>query len=387
MNGGNNFNILISVNKEKFSQINTKITNIFKDYYNLVDTYSYEINYIENYINSFKPKKRLNIKNFIDGQQLLIKDLVNIINNLLSSMKMHSNKKNTSKNKKSIKSIIENNNYSNMNFLKNNDVINLKTKNQINDPLSFLNIKKQKKGRKMNQYINKPKEKEKEKEKNELSSKNSSLTNIFSFSTKNKSALNNSNSLSDINNITNANGIYFNYNKNKISSSSPYHKKANKISLQLSNYNDKKKEILNTSIQSNMTQKKEILKKSDSNKSFDKIPISIPLDSLSNMIHKSRSKSVVSLKFSDFSLNKEKLVRSSCKESTSEDKDKKNGVLYICSDYKNNDITNFDGKYHITPHRMTKEVLNNSYNILNKYEKKRKKNVGNRSKSLLFKQK
>ena len=163
MNGGNNFNILISVNKEKFSQINTKITNIFKDYYNLVDTYSYEINYIENYINSFKPKKRLNIKNFIDGQQLLIKDLVNIINNLLSSMKMHSNKKNTSKNKKSIKSIIENNNYSNMNFLKNNDVINLKTKNQINDPLSFLNIKKQKKGRKMNQYINKPKEKEKEK--------------------------------------------------------------------------------------------------------------------------------------------------------------------------------------------------------------------------------
>ena len=41
MNNGNNSSIFISVNKEKFSKINKKISNIFKDYYNLIDTYSY----------------------------------------------------------------------------------------------------------------------------------------------------------------------------------------------------------------------------------------------------------------------------------------------------------------------------------------------------------
>ena len=86
----NNQNILIpSINKEKFAKINTKITNIFKEYYNLIENYSYEINCIENSVNSFKPKNKLKLKNFIDNQQLLIKELVNIINNLLLSIKIH----------------------------------------------------------------------------------------------------------------------------------------------------------------------------------------------------------------------------------------------------------------------------------------------------------
>ena len=383
MNGENAPNIIISINKEKFGKINTKLINIFKDYYHLIDTYSYEINYIENSINSFKPKNKLNIKNFIDNQQLLIKDLVNIINNLLFSIKMHSNKNRNSKSKKSIKSIIENNNYSNMNYIKNNNIIKLKSKNQINDSLSFLNIKKKKKETKINQYINKPKEQEKDK--NELSSKNSSLTNIFSFSTKNKSFLNNSNSLSDINNFTNVNGIYNNYKK---SSASPYNKKANKIRLKLSNYNDKKKEILNTSFQSNKSIKREKKRKSESSKSFDKIPISFSLNSISNIINKSRSKSIVPIKLTDFSLKNERIPYSPFNESNSEE-NKKNGILYIFSDNKtSNDLKKYDldGKYHINPHRMTKEVLSNSYNILNKYEKKMKKDgfVGKRSKSALL---
>ena len=54
----------------------------------------------------------------------------------------------------------------------------------------------------------------------------------------------------------------------------------------------------------------------------------------------------------------------------------KNGILYVFTDNNKDNIENidFDGKYHITPHRMTKEVLNTSYNILNKYEKKGKGN-------------
>ena len=376
MNNDINSSIFISVNKEKFSKINIKISNIFKDYYNLIDTYSYEFNYIEN---SIKPKSKLNIKTFIDNQQLLIKDLVNIINNLLFSIKIHSNKNDKSKNKKSIKSIIESNNI-NINYFKNkksdnnNNIIKLKEK-KINDSLlSLVDIKKKKKETQMNQYINKPKEKEK---------------NNLSSSTKNKSFLNNSNSfLNEINSILNTNAIYKNYNKNnKKLSTSQCHKKSNTIRLKYSNYNVKKKEILNSSFQTNKSQINEKMRRSETYKSFDKIPISIPINSVSNMIYKSRSKSIVPLKLTDFSLKKE-IIPTTYNETTSEDVEKKNGILYIFSDNKEYNLKKYDldGKYHITPHRMTKEVLSNSYNVLNKFEKKRKKDVslGKRSKSLLF---
>ena len=385
--------VLIETNREKFSIVNNKISKTFKEYYNLVDTYSYEISYIENSINSFKPKKKFKIKNFIDNQQLLIKELVNIINNLLLSIKVHSNKEANSKSKKSIKSIIEKNN-TNINYLKNkisetnrqkntdNNMLKLNSKNQFEENISFLNIKKKKKEIKINQYINKPKITENMK--NGFSSKNSTISNIISFSTKNKSFLNNSNSfLSDINNIVNTNPIYKNENK---STSSPQMKKANKIRLKLTN---KKKEVLNSSFQSNKTQIKEKMRKSASYKSFDKIPISISANSISNMIYKSRSKSIVPLKISDFSLKKENIPYSTHFDTASEDKEKKNGILYIFSDNKVTNMKNhdLDGKFHITPHRMTKEVLSNSYNILNKFEKRRKKDVlvvGKNSKSLLF---
>ena len=389
--------VLIETNREKFSIVNNKISKTFKEYYNLVDTYSYEISYIENSINSFKPKKKFKIKNFIDNQQLLIKELVNIINNLLLSIKLRSNKDTNSKSKKSIKSIIEKNN-TNINYLKtkisetnrqknntDNNMSKLNSKNQFEENISLLNIKKKKKEIKINQYINKPKITENMK--NGFSSKNSTISNIISFSTKNKSFLNNSNSfLSDINNIVSTNPIYKNDNK---SSSSPQMKKANKIRLKLTNYNNKKKEVLNSSFQSNKTHIKKKMRKSASYKSFDKIPISISANSISNMIYKSRSKSIVPLKISDFSLKKENIPYSTHFDTASEDKEKKNGILYIFSDNKLTNMKNhdLDGKFHITPHRMTKEVLSNSYNILNKFEKRRKKDVlvvGKNSKSLLF---
>ena len=373
MNEKNRQNILISsVNKEKFEHVNSKITSLFNEYYNLLGIYSYKIDYIENSINSFKPKHKLKLKNFIENQQSLIKELVNIINNLLLSIRIHSKKKRNSKSKKSIKSIIESNNYSSFNSIKNNSKNKQKTKNYLNDSLSFLSIKNKKKELKINQYINK----KKEKDKNELMSKNSSLTNILSFSTKNKSFLNNSNSLSDINSITNFN-VTSNNNKYKNTRSSPYVKKINNISLKLSNYNDRKKEILNTSFFStNKSKKKEKIRASNSNKSFDKIPITIPLNNVNNIIKNSRTKSVVPLKLTDFSIKKENVHDSTFNEPLSNEKESKDGVLYVFTDNNKDNIENidFDGKYHITPHRMTKEVLNTSYNILNKYEKKGKGN-------------
>ena len=146
--------------------------------------------------------------------------------------------------------------------------------------------------------------------------------------------------------------------------------------MKLSNYNDKNKEILNTSFfSSNKSKKKEKMRASDSNKSFDKIPIKIPLNSVSNMIKNSRTKSVVPLKLTDFSIKKENKHDSAFNEPLSNEKESKDGVLYVFTDNNKDNIENidFDGKYHITPHRMTKEVLNTSYNILNKYEKKGKR--------------
>ena len=152
---------------------------------------------------------------------------------------------------------------------------------------------------------------------------------------------------------------------------------------------DKKKEILNTSFQTNKSIKREKSRKSESCKSFDKIPISFSLNSITNIINKSRSKSIVPLKLTDFSLKNERVPYSPFNESNSEENNIKNGVLYIFSDNKNNHNLkkyDLDGKYHINPQRMTKEVLSNSYNILNKYEKKMKKDgfVGKRAKSSLL---
>ena len=419
------------INKEKFFHINTQISSIFQDYHNLIDTYSYEINFIENSINSFNPRKKFNIKNFIEKQQLLIKDLVNIINNMLFSIKLHSSKNKNSKNKKSIKSIIENNN-TNINYNKNtnnnintnksfdnnyiykkninininnnrNNKMQSNIKNDIKDSLSLLNLKNKKIETKISQYINKPIKKENTNfnnynnmnvnMNNEISSKNSTMTNIKSF-------INNSNSyLSDlnINNISKRNTIYKNYNNNQISNISSHNRKINKIRLKLSNYNVKKKEILNSSFRSiknnnimnNKSQINEKIKKSESNKSFEKIPISISINSISNMMFKSRSKSTVPLKLTDFSLKKENMPYSTYNETASEDKDIKSGILYIFSDNKITNVKNYDlnGKFQITPHRMTKEVLNNSYNILNKFEKKRKNEnvfLKKRSNSILF---
>ena len=52
------------------------------------------------------------------------------------------------------------------------------------------------------------------------------------------------------------------------------------------------------------------------------------------MMFKSRSKSTVPLKLTDFSLKKENMPYSTYNETASEDKDIKSGILYIFSDNK-----------------------------------------------------
>ena len=56
---GRNFGYPVIFNKEKYQKTNDKITNIFKDYFTLINSFSYEINYIENIVNSYLTKKNL----------------------------------------------------------------------------------------------------------------------------------------------------------------------------------------------------------------------------------------------------------------------------------------------------------------------------------------
>jgi hypothetical protein len=114
------------LNKEEYKKINDKISTSFKDYFYLMKRCSYEINYIEEIINSCFVNKKFKIKNFIENQQLLIKDLVNIINTF-SQIQIYSNRE-YSKTKKSMKEIIKNNN-TNVNYLQKKSKTNDKQKN------------------------------------------------------------------------------------------------------------------------------------------------------------------------------------------------------------------------------------------------------------------
>ena len=58
--------------KKRYKLTNEKISSIFKDYIK-----------IEKAINTFIPNYICNIKKFIENQQLLIKELIHIINNIL----------------------------------------------------------------------------------------------------------------------------------------------------------------------------------------------------------------------------------------------------------------------------------------------------------------
>ena len=258
------FKYSIILNKEKYKKINDKISTLFKDYFSLMNKYSYEINYIEQIVNSYIPNKNFNIKKFIENQQLLIKDLVNIINNALSEIRIYSNK-NNSKKKKSIKTIIRRNN-SNINYLENlsktsdrnnsynintninnqkniirknksnNNIykpekiinLNIESTNQFNGDLSFLNIKIPRKRYKRNkQSIKNIDYFDYKNNRNDIS-RSSMTTNIFS--TKNKSYINNSHSFLSNNEINNTN----NNNKNNNSNSHKIN-----VTRSISSYNNK----------------------------------------------------------------------------------------------------------------------------------------------------
>ena len=346
---------------------------------------------------------------------------------------MNSNKQN-SKKKNPIKSIIRNNN-TNINYIKNfsktneennsfdynltttnnnmsnlndnniknktekNFEINIDSKN-LNNDLVFLNIKiPKKKNKKINQYINRPDENiinfnlKSKKNELKLNNKSSSTTHLMNKTKNNKSFISKDLSfLSNTNNeIINTNtNINANANRNKSNNDILMHHKKKikiKINRRLKRNNSNKTEVLNTS--SYFTNINEKSKRSTIYKSQDKYYNYLT----SNNINMKLNNSKTPLKTTEYSLNKVYIPSSTFNDSVSEDiiivdKGRYKNIFNILRD-KNKKIMSFNGNnlyYQIKPNRMTKELLDVSHSIVNKFEQKRKKNtsLGKRSKSLLI---
>lgn len=84
-----NFNDLNSYiiigNSIKYDDINQRIIQEAKTYYKTMKNHSYQLTQIENKLNEYNMKSRIKIKQLLEKQQDLIKELINIINQLLSS--------------------------------------------------------------------------------------------------------------------------------------------------------------------------------------------------------------------------------------------------------------------------------------------------------------
>lgn len=376
--------ILIS-QKDKYKMTNDKITSLNKEYYNLINSFAYEMNYIEHIINSYYPKKNFSIKDFLDNQQLLIKELVIIINNLIKEKQKLLFKPITKKSN-SITDIIRNNKANNdylKNITKTNDEntsfdINLTTNINTNNSrtkadkklsdklkldLSFLNAKEfYNKRKKINQYINK-------KEVNEFS-KSSSTTYIIP--TKNKNYINISNSFINNNDTNKINNI-----NNSISS----------LINGISTYNNKINLKMKNDIKRNNTTNNYKNKRNFSTKKSNNYYSTNYLDA-----QKDKNK-ITPIQMTDYSSHRVYIATatSNYNDSVSEEKFIKNEKyknIWNNKKLKINNLKKYEivSNYQIKPNRMTKEMYNISYSILNKYEQKIKRNtsIGKRSKSLLL---
>ena len=74
---------VISDAGEKFMEMNQKIVKFTKLYYYTIKNHSYQIVQIENKINEYNIKGKVKIKELLESQQQIIRELINLINNML----------------------------------------------------------------------------------------------------------------------------------------------------------------------------------------------------------------------------------------------------------------------------------------------------------------
>jgi hypothetical protein len=71
-------------NNNKYDEINEKIIKVTNSYLKIMKNYSFQLTQIENKLNEYNIKNDIKIKLLLQNQQSIIKDLINIINKILS---------------------------------------------------------------------------------------------------------------------------------------------------------------------------------------------------------------------------------------------------------------------------------------------------------------
>ena len=144
---------------KKYDKINQIIIEEAKNYYKTMKNHSYQITQIENKLNEYNIKSHINIKELLQRQQNIIKELVNIINHLLSSYITPDNNIIRNNNRNSNNSIVKNKKNKNDKNI-NNFKVNTHLNNSIDKSQilllknSKLNIKKYFNNKNFNKPIN-----------------------------------------------------------------------------------------------------------------------------------------------------------------------------------------------------------------------------------------
>ena len=77
----------ISDETQKYEEINNKIIKFTKLYFYTMKNHSYQLAQIENKLNQYSIKGEVKIKQLLENQQTIIKELIKIINNILKEIK------------------------------------------------------------------------------------------------------------------------------------------------------------------------------------------------------------------------------------------------------------------------------------------------------------
>lgn len=77
-------NYIIFDNNNKYDEINGRIIKVTNLYFKVMKNYSFQLTQIENKLNEYNIKNDIKIKQLLQNQHSIIKDLINIINKILS---------------------------------------------------------------------------------------------------------------------------------------------------------------------------------------------------------------------------------------------------------------------------------------------------------------
>lgn len=104
-------NYTISSKSKNYEEINTKIMKCAKVYHHFIKNYSFQISQIEDKINEYNIREEVRIKDLLENQQNIIKDLVKLLNNVIKNFEKKVVDINSSPNPKKDKNKVINNKF------------------------------------------------------------------------------------------------------------------------------------------------------------------------------------------------------------------------------------------------------------------------------------